>query len=299
MQPRLIEILPVGNILGECVLWDDMQEAVWWTDIHSRMLYRYRIGPQILDKWCTPERLCSFGFVDGDERLIAAFENGFAFYNPSNGDVQWLAKPEENITGTRFNDGRVDRQGRFWSGTVVEAEEARDNNGNPATASLYCLEGDGSVHCHEKNIQISNSLCWSIDGGKMYFADSPTQTIQVYDFDASSGTPENKQVFVQMQGNAFPDGSTIDRDGGLWNAAWGAGEVIRFTPDGQKDISLQLPVSQPTCVALGGPKMNLLFVTTARENLSETELAKQGDAGNLFIFETKLTGVKENRFIVQ
>lgn len=299
MQPKLIDILPVGNILGECVLWDDIQEAVWWTDIHSRMLYRYRLGPGILDKWCTPERLCSFGLVDGDERLIAAFESGFAFYNPGNGDVQWLAKPEENITGTRFNDGRVDRQGRFWSGTMIEAEEARDKNGNPVMANLYCLKGNGSVNCCERNIQISNSLCWSADGRKMYFADSPTQAIHVYDFDPDSATADNKRVFVQMQGNASPDGSTIDREGGLWNAVWGAGEVIRFTPDGQKDISLRLPVSQPTCVALGGPGMNLLFVTTARENLSELELEKQGDAGNLFIFETEVTGVKENRYIVR
>ncbi len=299
MQPKLVDVLPVGNILGECVLWDDLQEAVWWTDIHSKMLYRYRLDAKILDKWCTPERLCSFGFVQGQDCLIAAFESGFAFYNPHNGSLEWLARPEREVSGTRFNDGRVDRQGRFWSGTIVETEQAKDTRGNSVLASLYCLDGNGAVSCHETNIRITNSLCWSPDGTKMYFTDSPTRLIHVYDFDPESARLSNKRVFATMDGAAEADGSVIDADGYLWNAQWGAGEVVRFTPDGKKDITLRLPVSQPTCVALGGPDMNLLFVTTARENLSEEQLKKQGDAGNLFIFETDAKGLKENRYVIE
>src|ERR1044071_1167738 len=111
---RLLKALPVANALGEGVLWDNLSQAFYWTDILKRKLYGYQPHRDRLAQWDTPERLCSFGFIEGEpETLIAAFESGIALYRPENGAVGWLAKPESGITGTRFNDGRVDRQGRF------------------------------------------------------------------------------------------------------------------------------------------------------------------------------------------
>lgn len=294
---KLLKTLTVANTLGECVLWNEPEQAFYWTDIPERTLYRWHPGADKLTQWNTPERLCSFGFVEGDDKtLIAAFESGIAFFQPESGKREWLAKPEADISGTRFNDGRVDRQGRFWSGTMVEADRAVDPQGNPVTASLYRVER-GRCTQIETGLRITNSLCWSGDSGRQYLADSPAYAIDVCDFDPATGTPRNRRPFAQTAAPVEPDGSCIDAENHLWNAQWRGGKVVRYRPDGGVALEVPLPVIQPTCVCFGGPGLNWLVVTTARVDLSESEREQQPLAGSLFIFETPYTGLPESRYI--
>jgi sugar lactone lactonase YvrE len=294
---RLLKTLPVANTLGESVLWNGIDQAFYWTDIIEKKLYRYHPATDRVMQWNTPERLCSFGFIDDDdETLIAAFESGIAIYKPAGGQCDWLARPEAGIAGTRFNDGRVDRQGRFWAGTMVEGGEAVDGRGNKTSAGLYRV-ARGQCTKIESGLRITNSLCWSLDAGRMYLADSPTRAIRVYDFDSDTGTPTNRRVFAQTGAPAEPDGSCIDADDHLWNAQWGGGRVVRYRPDGGVDAEVTLPVSQPTCVCFGGPDLNWLAVTTAHATLSEPERRQQPLAGHLFIFETSCKGIFESRYI--
>ncbi|HEX7028254.1 MAG TPA: SMP-30/gluconolactonase/LRE family protein [Gammaproteobacteria bacterium] len=294
---RLLKTLPVANSLGECVLWNDIEQSFYWTDILEKKLYRWHPRTDRLASWNTPERLCSFGFVDGDSQsLIAAFESGVAIYQPDNGRLEWLAKPEAGVTGTRFNDGRVDRQGRFWSGTMVETDRTVDAAGNPSTAGLYRIVR-GECAKMESGFQISNSLCWNRNSSKLYFADSPARAIYVYDFDPTAGTPADRRLFLQTEVPAEPDGSCIDADDHLWNAQWGGGKVVRYHPNGCVDIEVPLPVTQPTCVCFGGPELNWLAITTAKASLDESESARQPLAGNLFVFETPYKGLPESRYI--
>lgn len=294
---RLLKTLPVANALGECVLWNDTEQAFYWTDILERKLYRYHPAADRLTQWNTPERLCSFGFIDDDnESLIAAFESGIAIYQPASGELEWLARPEAGITGTRFNDGRVDRQGRFWAGTMVEADAAVDAQGNPMTAGLYRI-ARGQCTQIESGLQIANSLCWSLNSGKQYFADSPLYSIYVYDFDPAAGTPANRRLFARTEAPIEPDGSCIDADDHLWNAHWRGGKVVRYRPDGSIDIEVSLPVIQPTCVCFGGPGLNWLAVSTASVKLSESERVQQPQAGGLFIFETPYKGLPEPGYL--
>ncbi len=294
---RPLRTVSVANILGEGVIWDDVDGAFLWTDIHGRKLHRYRPDRDQLTAWDTPERLCSFGLVEGEAgALIAAFESGFAMYRPESGEIEWLARPEVDVTGTRFNDGRVDRQGRFWSGTMVEGDEARDRDGNRVLGSLYRLDR-GVCARMEGGIRITNSLCWSLDSRTQYLADSPTRQIYAYDFDAGTGSITNRRVFARIDPPAEPDGSCIDAEDHLWNAEWGGGRLVRYRPDGTIDLTLALPVTQPTCVCFGGPGLNWLAVTTARDGLSDTELARQPLAGALFIFETDFGGMPETRYV--
>jgi len=293
----LIKTIEVKNTLGECILWDEVNQCTWWTDIHNAVLYKYHFNTEQLEKFALPERLCSFGFIENDERLICAFESGFACYNPIAADIQWLYKPEEGFSNTRFNDGRVDRQGRFWSGTMVEGESATDANGKNTKASLYWI-GKNNIHGKAlSDIQISNSLCWSQDSKTVYFADSPTQQILAFDFDAESASFSNKRVFATLQGENDPDGSIIDAEGCLWNAHWGGSKVVRFSPTGKVIAQIDLPVTQPTCVCFGGPNLDLLYVSTAREGLSEEQLKEQPGAGNVFVFEVGCNGLMENRYL--
>lgn len=294
---RLLKTLPVANSLGECVLWNDIEQNFYWTDILERKLYRYHPGKNRLTQWNTPERLCSFGFIEGEsEALIAAFESGIAIYYPMNNKLEWLAKPEAGVSGTRFNDGRVDRQGRFWSGTMVEADPAVDANGNPTTAAVYRI-AHGECTPVESGLQITNSLCWSLNSKKQYLADSPACAIYVYDFDPVTGTPDKRRIFVQSDAPIEPDGSCIDAEDHLWNAQWGGGKVVRYRPDGVIDIEVLLPVTQPTCVCLGGPELNWLAVSSANVKLNASDRKQQPLAGGLFIFETPYKGLAESRYI--
>jgi sugar lactone lactonase YvrE len=296
-EMKLLKTLPVVNLLGECVLWDDLAQAFLWTDILGGKLYRYHPATDRLTRWDTPERLCSFGLVAGEEgTLIAAFESGIAIYRYETSHVEWLARPEAGVTGTRFNDGRVDRQGRFWAGTMVEAEQAFDPEGNPVSASLYRVER-GVCTRVEGGLRITNSLCWSLDSRRMYLADSPAHAIHLYDFDADTGSLGDPRPFVLTESPVQPDGSCVDAEDHVWNARWGGGGVARHRPDGSIDLTVPLPVSQPTCACFGGPGLNWLAITSARVELSEAELAGQPQAGSLFLFEMEYQGVDEVRYI--
>lgn len=292
----LLNIIKVNNILGECILWDERSQSTWWTDIHSAVLYRYSLQDNALEKFALPERLCSFGFIENDERLICAFASGFALYTPRSAILEWIYRPEENFSNTRFNDGRVDRQGRFWSGTMVEGEHATDANGEDVKGSLYWI-GNNKHGKALSDIQIPNSLCWSPDGNTVYFADSPGKQICAYDFDSESATLSNQRVFASTEGPADPDGSVIDAEGYLWNAQWGGSQVVRYSPKGEISAVLDLPVTQPTCLCFGGPRLDILFISTARENLSPEQLAGQPEAGNVFVFQTPYKGLPESQYI--
>jgi sugar lactone lactonase YvrE len=288
MEP--VETLRVQNTLGEGIQWDVATGTAWWTDIQERKLQRYTPTTGAFDTFAMPERVGSFGLINRSDHIIAAFASGFAIVDLNGSVIRWLGKPDAMLSGVRFNDGRVDRQGRFWAGSMVETDP-RDARGN-----LYCVDMDGTVQRRESGIIISNGLCWSPDSRRMYFADSPLRTIYVYDFDARDGTISNRRVFARTPEGAHPDGATVDAQGFLWSAHWGAGQVVRYTADGMVDRTLHVPASQPTCVAFGGADLDLLFVTSARENLSAKTLAGEPDAGSVFIYRMDVKGLPDRRF---
>jgi sugar lactone lactonase YvrE len=290
MEP--IKIIRVGNTLGEGVLWNVETQSLWWTDIEERCLYRYTWSSQSLTRLTTPERLCSFGFVHGSDRLIAAFESGFALYDPIDGATAWLARPEAGRFGLRLNDGRVDRQGRFWAGSMAETAA------RAGEANLYCVDEAGHAHRREGGITISNGICWSPDSSTFYFADSPRRTIWQYAFDAASGDISDRRVFAETPEGALPDGANVDAEGFLWSAQWGAGRVVRYAPDGRIDRILEVPDSQPSCVAFGGPDLDLLFVTTARDGLKESVLKREINAGDVFVYNVGVAGLPDGRFLL-
>jgi L-arabinonolactonase len=284
------DILRAGNIVGECILWDSLREVLWWTDIQACRLYRHdwtRRTTQTLD---TPERVGSFGFVAGSQQLITAFASGIALYDTQQQSVDWLARPEAITAGVRFNDGRVDRRGRFWSGTMVEDEQP------PARGCLYSIDGTGDARCHVRDLRISNGLCFSPDGSRLYFADSPTRTITVYEMIEPEGILGKPQIFAQTPDGAFPDGAAVDVDGCVWSAHWGSGRVVRYTPDGRIDRTIHVPTRQPSCVCFGGPDLDILCVTSAREGLDDSTLHNEPHAGDVFLYRSGTQGLPESEY---
>ncbi|HKE46174.1 MAG TPA: SMP-30/gluconolactonase/LRE family protein [Steroidobacteraceae bacterium] len=284
-----IEILPAGDTVGEGILWDSRRHVLWWTDIQRSRLYRHDWKSRTTQVLDTPERVGSFGLVAGSARLITAFESGIALYDPDTRQVSWLARPEAEILGVRFNDGRVDRRGRFWCGTMVE-DRSRAVRGN-----LYCVDS-GRARCEVGGIAISNSLCMSPDGSQLYFADSPTRTINVYRVIEPHGSLESPRIFARTPEGSVPDGATVDAEGCVWSAQWGGARVVRYTPDGRIDRTLEVPTTQPSCVCFGGPDLDLLFVTSARENLPAAVLEREPHAGDVFVYRTGLKGLPEPEY---
>ena len=272
------EVIRAGTSLGEGITWDSRRDMLWWTDIHGRALHRYAWSSGAPEVLTAPDRIGSFGLVAASDRLIAAFADGIAYYDPVTRDIEWLARPAEVGAGVRFNDGRIDRAGRFWVGTMKESEP------RSAAGCLYSFDATAGLRCHVRDIRISNSLCTSPDGAQLYFADSMARTIWAYDLIEPTGELRNRRVFAETPKGIAPDGATVDADGCLWSAQWGGSRVVRYTPDGRVDRIVAVPTSQPSCVCFGGPNLDVLCVTSARVELDAATLAAEPHAGDVFLY---------------
>jgi L-arabinonolactonase len=190
----------------------------------------------------------------------------------------------------RLNDGRVDRQGRFWTGAMVE----NDAQAPPERGSLYRFDPPGTAapEAMRDGISISNSICFSPDGAHAFFADSTNGRILRY---PASGPLGDGTLFARTEPGSAPDGSDVDADGRLWNAEWGGSRVTAYNPDGTVAGRLPLPVSQVTCVAFGGPALDLLFVTSASEGLDRSA---EPHAGDVLVYEGPFQGLPAGRFCI-
>jgi L-arabinonolactonase len=280
----LLHQIPVQNVLGENALWHPLLQRFYWIDIEAGHLYWLSADLRQVHQLTLPERVGSFGVLDvsadAPYQFVLALETGFALYHPDTGHLRWLARPELHLRGNRFNDGRTDRQGRFWAGTMVESCHQASQDG-----ALYQLNQQGDAVCHVRQLQISNGLCWSLDGRRMYHADSPRHQIWQYDFSPESACLSQPRLFADFADNASPDGATVDAEDYIWTALWGTSTVVRLNSQGQVCLTLRLPVSQPSSVAIGGEHGNLLFVTTSKLGLNPQQLSEQPAAGDLFIYQ--------------
>ncbi len=289
---KQIDEVHVSNSLGEGVQWRAHDQSFWWTDILENKLYRYEWPGGKLSVFGVPEPLGSFAFTDDPDVIIAAFAPGFAFFNWQTGDIKWLHKPDFLPGEDRFNDGRADRQGRFWSGTMME----NYTQSKPPTGRLFCLDIDHGLSVHEKDVAVSNGIGWSPGGDTLYYADSLKGNIYRYDVDTESGAISNKSLFVRVPRGGGPDGAAVDAQGNIWSAQWAARKILAFNPKGDIIADIPVPTSQPTCVAFGGPDLNLMIVTSARDGLPRERLENEPSAGNVFIFHTDTTGLPEETY---
>ncbi|MAZ86702.1 MAG: gluconolaconase [Cellvibrionaceae bacterium] len=281
MTAKLIAEFEVHNELGEGIQWRVSDQSIWWTDILGCYLYRCQWPEQTLQRFKMPEPLCSFAFSNRDNVMVAAFASGLARMDLATFELDWLAKIDTHDDQTRLNDGRADRFGRFWVGSMVKQMEQTTE---PLGELLRVTQGQVSAPL-AADIWISNGLCWSPANDYLYFADSPRQSIYRYDFEGDSGIISNRTLFAKTPTGAYPDGANVDARGNLWSAHWGAGEVVCYSPQGSIVGRVSVPTCQPSCIAFGGDQLQYLFVTSARQGLSDERLAAQMSAGNVFVFE--------------
>jgi sugar lactone lactonase YvrE len=266
--------------LGEGIVWWRARRALLWTDIDGRRLWMHdeRGGRS----WTLPDRLGSLAPCESGDLLLALAKGLFLTrvddVPESRLSLRPLAAVEPDLETTRTNDGRTDREGNFVFGTMDTRE------GHPATGSFYQWSaGHGLRRIDLPKVSIANSICFSPDGGSMYFCDSQQRRIMRGRYRASEARVDDVDVFVTVT-DGFPDGSVVDADGYLWNAVWGAGVIRRYAPDGSLDREVVVPAKNPTCLAFGGDTMNEGYVTTARQEMSDQELERTPDAGSIYRF---------------
>jgi sugar lactone lactonase YvrE len=273
--------------LGECPLWDEREKMLWWVDSRWPAVKRLDPASGAVMMLVLPELVGSIAFREKGG-LIAATKSGLHSFDPAGGALEALANPEPQLPENRFNDGRCDRQGRFWAGTMCDVR--RD-----PTGSLYRFDADLACTKLRNAIIIPNSLAFSPDGRTMYFADTIRHTIWAYDYDPANGAATRERVFVDA-GSGRPDGSCVDAEGCLWNAEYGAWRLVRYTPQGKVDRVIEVPVANPTCCSFGGEDLGTLYVTTATQRLAPEDLAKQPLAGSLLALRPGVQGLPEGRF---
>jgi len=276
--------------LGEGATWDARSGLFYWTDIEGARLWRYDPRNSSSTFWAMPERLSTFALCADSRYLLLGLASRLAFFDLTTGGIEPIVDVEADLN-TRVNDGRCDRQGRFVFGTKDEASPVKPIGG------FYRLNHDLSLErLALPSVAISNSIAFSPDGATMYFCDSPSLEIRACDYNAD-GSVSNERLFVRLtDSTGEPDGSTIDSEGGLWNAQWGGKRVVRYDANGVETERVDVPTAQPSCAALGGAQLDTLYVTSARVGLDARTLADDTRAGGVYIATQGRRGLPEPVF---
>jgi sugar lactone lactonase YvrE len=288
-------IVDARNAVGESPVWVPEENALYWVDIPAGALQRWSADSAQVDTWKAPQMLaCIARHRDGG--WVAGMESGFFRVHPSNDgslDSEQLAGVDHARADMRLNDGRCDRQGRFWAGSMV-----LDMHANVANGTLYRFSAGqrGPLEEQLSGFIVPNGLGFSPDGRTMYLSDShpSVQKIWAFDYDIDNGVPSARRLFVDMNHHqGRPDGAAVDADGCYWICANDAGLIHRFTPHGRLDRSLAVPVKKPTMCAFGGPRLDTLFVTSIRPGDDHDE---QSLAGGVFALDPGVKGLPEPVF---
>jgi L-arabinonolactonase len=285
--------LDTRHELGECVLWCERSRRLLWTDIPAATLWAYEPASGRARSWAMPERLCSFALTGSDDRLLLGLASGLALFRFSTGKVTRICDVEPDLP-TRINDGRCDRQGRFVFGMLTEGDDPQAPAGG-----FYRLHLDLSLErLPLPPARIANGICFSPNGRRMYFADSTEGSIRWCDYNPCSAEVGAVHVLVAAgAAPGAPDGATVDAEGCLWSARWGAGRVLRFAPDGRLLQTLPVGAPQPTCPAFGGPDLATLYVSTAHAGLTEGQRAEAPLSGAVLRQALEVRGLPETRFL--
>jgi sugar lactone lactonase YvrE len=290
--PRIKCVVAARALLGECPLWSDLDERLYWVDIEGEAIHRFDPVAGVDEQRQVPGRPGSIALTAQPGRLLLALGTRLAFFDWESGSCSPWVLLEPEGTSNRLNDGRCDPAGRFWVGSMFDPAAA-----GRFTGLLHRVEPDGRAETVRSGIGVTNGLAFSPDGSTMYFADTLRGAVWAYDYDLTTGAAINERIFLDFDGlPGRPDGACVDVDGCYWIACVYGWAVMRVTPDGRIDRRIDMPVERPTMPAFGGPGLATLFVTSIGEGGRRPSAPGQRDAGGLFAIETGARGLIEPRF---
>lgn len=276
--------------LGEGAFWHPGRHQLFWFDIlNQRMMSRGEHGAYA---WRFSEMVSAAGWIGPDELLVAS-ESSLARFSLLTGERTHLCDLDAGNPGTRSNDGKADRHGGFWIGTM--SKKGGDGPGEGGIWRWY----RGELRKLFPGITIPNSICFSIDGRTAYFSDTVTHLVHRVALDTSGWPKGNPEVFLDLtEEGLFPDGATVDAAGTVWIAQWGAGRVAAYAPDGRFIRAVKVGGAHSSCPAFGGAQLSILYVTSALEGMSEADRLAHPDAGKTFALPAVGRGVPEPQVIL-
>ncbi len=289
-DPTQVEVAVAGPAdTGEGPIWDEIAGELLWVDIPAGLIHRWRPGATAVTTIDVGQSVGAIA-LRRTGGLVAAVRDGFALVDEPSGQVELRCPVEIDRAENRMNDGKCDRAGRFWAGTM-----ALDSR--PGAGSLYRLDPDLTVTTVLTDVSISNGLGWAPDDRTMYYVDSPERSIDAFDFDLDGGLLSNRRRLAAFEAEAgMPDGLVVDSAGFVWVALWGGGAIRRYSPAGDLVGSIRLPATQLTSCTFGGSELRDLFVTSASRGLSAGERRRQPHAGAVFRVRVDVPGVPVARF---
>ena len=272
--------------LGEGPVWNHKTGELIWVNITGKILNFYNPELKNNKEMFTGQMIGTVVPAESG-KVMVALQNGFYQFDPETGSKIFIADPEEDIPGNRFNDGKCDPAGRFWAGTMSK-------EGKQRAGALYRLDADGSVHTMIENVTTSNGIVWSSDHTKMYYIDTPTQKVMQWDFNNETGDISNPKTAVEIPSEmGYPDGMAIDEKGNLWVALWGGSAVGCWNPaTGELMRTIEVPAKNVTSCAFGDKDLGTLYITTARTGTDAEELEKFPNAGGVFKIRPGVKGVE-------
>ena len=277
--------------LGEGPLWDPFDQLLYWVDIMACRIRCLDPATGEVRNWPVHEMIGCMALRESGGAVIA-LQSGFYFFDFESGDATLIVDPEPGEERTRFNDGKVDRQGRFLAGSM-NLNGIKDGLG---LGTLYRLNTDLSLDTLRDDVVLSNGPCFSPDSGTFYFADTAHRTIWAYDYESDTGALSNMRTFVDFEPlGAVPDGATVDANGCLWSTFVTPGQVGCFSPDGELMRRIDLPTDHPSSVMFGGPELDVLYVTS----IHESRFFKSENEANGYLFAIQgldTVGLAESKF---
>jgi sugar lactone lactonase YvrE len=283
-------VFSTKSTIGEGPVWSVKEQRLYWVDIPEKKVHAFNPADGSNRTWELPEMVTSVSPRKAGG-LILTLRKQVAFFDPT-GKLDVQPDPEEDKPNNRFNDGKCDRQGRLWGGTMG------DIDWDHPVGSLYRFDPDKTLTRMEEGIRCSNGLGWSPDSKTLYFAESFAYKIHAYDFDPATGRIANRRLFasVDPEGGAFPDGLTVDAEGFVWSAQPMLGCLVRYDPKGVIERIIELPVTRGTSCMFGGKDLDVLYVTTMRATLTDEQLAEEPLAGSLLALRPGVKGIAETPF---
>jgi len=275
--------------LGEGPLWVAAENALYWVDIIGQQAHRFRLTDGSQRSWTFDQPVTSLA-IRQSGGFVGTVRDGFATINLATGTIEPITLPEADLPENRFNDGKVDGNGRFWAGSM-NMKEKED------TGSLYRLDPDHTLHKLDSEYIITNGPAFSVDGQTMYHNDTVKGMVYAFDLH-NDGMIGGKRPFAQLTfaKEGAPDGMTVDSENCLWLAHYGGARLTRYAPSGEILAVVPLPVPNVTSCTFGGPKLDTLYITTACQQMSPAELEQYPLSGSLFAYQPGVTGLSTPLF---
>ena len=281
-------VAPTGCVLGEGPLWSPSEGFLWWVDIKRAKLHRYNPKTGNTRRYDLPIHASALALSDGGLIMIGDREVGrYDTATESYEKITDINEPD----GFRTNDAGIAPDGSLWFGTMNEDGDIPEGQYYKLTPEL-AIERIGLPE-----VMVTNTMEFSPDGSTFFTCDSAEQMILAFDHDAETGALSNRRVFAStLEAGCYPDGSALDAEGYLWSAQWAGSRLVRYAPDGTIDEVVKLPISRPTSCAFGGESLQTLYITSARDGLSDAALDRQPMAGSLFAIDVEIPGLPVPEF---